>query len=100
MGIQKNVKSPMTKDLLMTYTFYALFFIAFLSYFIFGLQSLAVSLVCVGVAILCDLLLAKVTGKGNRPSAAVFGLIVAMSYSLGLPPVSYTHLTLPTKRIV
>ena len=85
MGIQKNVKSPMTKDLLMTYTFYALFFIAFLSYFIFGLQSLAVSLVCVGVAILCDLLLAKVTGKGNRPSAAVFGLIVAMSYSLGLP---------------
>ncbi|MCW4034522.1 MAG: RnfABCDGE type electron transport complex subunit D [Candidatus Bathyarchaeota archaeon] len=85
MGIQKNVKSPMTKDLLMTYTFYALFFIAFLSYFIFGLQSLAVSLICVGVAILCDLLLAKVTGQGNRPSAAVFGLIVAMSYSLGLP---------------
>jgi coenzyme F420 hydrogenase subunit beta len=72
----------------MTYTFYALFFIAFLSYFIFGLQSLAVSIVCVGVAIICDFVLAKVMGAkapSDRPSAAVFGLIVAMSYSLGLP---------------
>ena len=83
-----SISAPMTKDLLMEYTLVALFFIAFLSYFSFGLDSLVISLISVGVAVACDLLLSLVMGKKgsrNTMSAAVFGLIVALSYSLGLP---------------
>ena len=82
-------KIAMTKDLLMQYTLVALFFIAFLSYNIFGLESLVVCLISVGVALGCDILMSKVMGsKGpsNKMSAIVFGLIVALSYSLGLSP--------------
>jgi len=82
------VKAPMSKDLLMNYTLIALFFIAFLSYQVLGLDSLIISLISVGVAVGCDILLSMVMGsKGpkNTSSAIVFGLIVAMSYSLGLP---------------
>ena len=85
------VKAPMSKDLLMNYTLIALFFIAFLSYLVFGLDSLIISLISVGVAVGCDILLSMVMGsKGpkNTSSAMVFGLIVAMSYSLGLPIMS------------
>ena len=88
------VKAPMTKDLMMKYTLVALFFIAFLSYFAYGLPSLVISLLCVGVAVACDFLLSMVMGsKGpkNTMSAAVFGLIVAMSYSLGLPATMATE---------
>lgn len=92
-------KVAMTKDLLMQYTLVALFFIAFLSYNIFGLESLLICLISVGVAIGCDLLLSMVMGsKGRRNtmSAAVFGLIVALSYSIGMPPgMMYTEL-IPT----
>jgi Na+-translocating ferredoxin:NAD+ oxidoreductase RnfD subunit len=86
-----HVTGHMTKDLLMKYTFVALLFIAFLSYFAFGLASLLVSLISVGVAVACDFLLSMVMGSRgprNTMSAAVFGLIVAMSYSLGLPTMS------------
>ncbi len=88
------VKAPMTKDLMMQYTLVALFVIAFLSYFVFGLPSLVISLISVGVAVGCDFLLSMVMGsKGpkNTMSAAVFGLIVAMSYSLGLPTMMATE---------
>jgi len=88
MEIKTNVKAPMTKDLLMQYTLLALFAIAFLSYFVFGLPALVVSLISVGVAVGCDILLSMVMGsKGpkNTMSAIVFGLIVALSYSLGEP---------------
>jgi len=94
--VMKMVKAPMTKDLMMQYTLVALFAIAFLSYFVFGLPSLVISLISVGVAVGCDFLLAKVMGsKGpkNTMSAAVFGLIVAMSYSLGLPTMMATEQT-------
>ena len=94
-GYEKMViEAPMTKDLLMKYTFIALFFIAFLSYFSFGLPSLLISLISVGVAVACDFLLSPLMGeKGpkNTMSAAVFGLIVAMSYSLGLPTAMSTE---------
>jgi coenzyme F420-reducing hydrogenase beta subunit/Na+-translocating ferredoxin:NAD+ oxidoreductase RnfD subunit len=91
MGIKASVIAPMTKDLLMKYTFVALFFIAFLSFFVFGLDSLLVTIISVGVAVACDFLLSM--GMGSRgprnfTSAAVFGMIVAMSYSLGLPTMS------------
>ncbi len=90
-NVKTSVSCPMTKDLLMKYTFFALLFIAFLSYFAFGLASLSISLISVGVAVVFDFLLSMVMGsKGprNTMSAAVFGLIVAMSYSLGLPTMS------------
>lgn len=98
MGIQNSDKIPMTKDLLMKYTLLALCAIAFLSYFAWGLPSLVISLISVGVAVGCDFLLSMVMGsKGpkNTMSAAVFGLIVAMSYSLGLPVAMATE-TIPT----
>jgi len=86
MGIQTSVKAPMTKDLLMKYTFIALLIIAVLSYISFGFESILISIISVFVAVACDFLLSMVMGsKGpkNTMSAAVFGLIVAMSYSLG-----------------
>lgn len=92
----KMVKAPMTKDLMMQYTLVALFAIAFLSYFVFGLPSLVISLISLGVAVGCDFLLSMVMGsKGprNTMSAAVYGLIVAMSYSLGLPIAMATEMT-------
>lgn len=79
----KTVSAPMTKNLLMNYTFYALFVIAFLSYVVFGLQSVVLSIITVGVALLCEIIVSKFMGKKNLMSAAVFGLIVAMSYTLG-----------------
>lgn len=91
MGIKTSVIAPMTKDLLMKYTFFALFFIAFLSFFVFGLDSLLVTIISVGVAVVCDFLLSMVMGSRgprNLLSAAVFGMIVAMSYSLGLPTMA------------
>ncbi len=90
------VKATMTKDLLMQYTLVALFVIAFLSYFVFGLPALVISLISVGVAVGCDFLMSMIMGsKGprNTMSAAVFGLIVAMSYSLGLPVAMATEQT-------
>jgi coenzyme F420-reducing hydrogenase beta subunit/Na+-translocating ferredoxin:NAD+ oxidoreductase RnfD subunit len=88
MGIRTSVTAPMTKDLLMKYTFIALSIIAILSYITFGFESILISIISVLVAVACDFLLSMVMGsKGpkNTMSAAVFGLIVAMSYSLGLP---------------
>jgi len=81
----------MSKDLLMNYTLIALFFIAFLSYQVFGIESLVITLISLGAAVGSDILLSMVMGsKGskNTSSALVFGFIVAMSYSLGLPIMS------------
>ena len=93
------VKVAMTKDLLMQYTLMALIIIALLSYNIFGLESLVICLISVGVAVGCDILLSMVMGsKGpkNTMSAAVFGLIVALSYSIGMPPGMMSTETIPT----
>jgi len=92
-----SVSAPMTKDLLMKYTFVALCIIAVLSYLSYGFDSIIISAIAVLVAIACDYLLSLIMGeKGplNTMSAAVFGLIVAMSYSLGLPEMSTE--TIPT----
>jgi Na+-translocating ferredoxin:NAD+ oxidoreductase RnfD subunit/Pyruvate/2-oxoacid:ferredoxin oxidoreductase delta subunit len=83
------VKGAMTKDTIMQYTMVSLFFIAFISYWIFGVESLIVCLISVGVAIGCDLLIYIIMGskvRSNLNSAMVFGLIVGLSYSLGLTP--------------
>ena len=89
MGNQTSVKAPMTKDRMMQYTFIALCVLAAISYISFGVDSLIISVISVLVAVVCDFLLSMVMGKKgplNIWSAAVFGLIVAMSYTLGEAP--------------
>jgi electron transport complex protein RnfD len=83
--------ASMTKDKLMTYTFIALAVLTAISYLAFGFDSLIVALVAVGVAVGIDLLLHKVAADSqlNIMSAAVFGLIVALSYTLGLPTMGW-----------
>ncbi len=80
--------SWMTKNKLMTYTFVALVILAGVSAISFWPTSIIISLIAVAVAVGIDYLLSKVMkakGPQNPMSAAVFGLIVALSYSLGLP---------------
>ena len=79
--------SWMTKDKLMTYTLIALLILVGVSFFSWGITSLITSALAVLVAVAIDFLLYKVTADSplNTMSAAVFGLIVALSYSLGLP---------------
>jgi len=97
--------SWMTKDKLMTYTFFALLAIAIVTIVMwsgvsssnmmtgatvgmdFGLTVLINCLIAIGIAVGIDVLLNKVAVDSplNIMSAAVFGLIVAMSYSVGEP---------------
>ncbi len=80
--------SWMTKNKLMTYTFVALVILAGVSAISFWPTSIIISIIAVAVAIGLDYLLSKVMkakGPQNTMSAAAFGLIVALSYSLGLP---------------
>ena len=79
--------AEMTKDKLMLYTFVALLVLVGVSYLSFGLTSLIMAAIAVLVAVGIDLFISKVAAdaKPNTMSAAVFGLIVALSYSLGLP---------------
>ena len=94
MGKQTSVSCPMTKDLLMKYTFIALCILAAVSFISFGFDSLIISAISVLVAVACDYLLSLVMGKKgplDTMSAAVFGLIVAMSYSLGMASAMATE---------
>ena len=93
--------SWMTKDKLMTYTFVALLILAVVAIVLWwpvtttsgwnlGLTVAIASLIAVGVAVGIDALLYKVAEDSplNTMSAAVFGLIVALSYTLGLPSMA------------
>lgn len=97
--------SWMTKDKLMTYTFGALLALMIITTVLWwgvvaknpstgaevgwqmGLALLVNCLIAVGIAVGIDALFAKVASDSplNLMSAAVFGLIVGLSYSLGLP---------------
>src|SRR3972149_219750 len=100
--------SWMTKDKLMTYTFVALVVIAAITAILMwnvvdykpsdppftdpigwqlGLTVVLNCLVAVGVAVGIDALFSKLVSdsKLNLMSAAVFGMIVALSYSIGIP---------------
>jgi len=96
--------SYMTKDKLMTYTFLALLTVAIVTavlwsqvtpfdpvtnatYLNLGLTVILNCIIAVGIAVGIDALLFKVTSDSplNTMSAAVFGLIVALSYTLGVP---------------
>ncbi len=105
--------SWMTKDLYMTYTAIALIILAVISIVFWwnvnntvgltpwnnlGLTSAVICLLAVGVAVGLDFLMAKTT-HGDSPqntlSALVFGLIVAMSYSIGVPSMARMGMELP-----
>ncbi len=88
--------SYMTKDKLMIYTFIALLILVGVSYLSFGITSLIAAAIAVLVAVGIDVLISKTAADSqlNIMSAAVFGLIVALSYSLGLPSM-YTAEILP-----
>ena len=78
----------MTKNRLMTYTFVALTVLTGVSVISYWPTSIIDSLIAVAVAVALDYLLSRVTkamGPTNTMSAAVFGLIVALIYSLGIP---------------
>jgi len=80
--------SWMTKNKLMTYTFFALVILVGVSAIAYWPTGPIISLIAVAVAVALDYLISRVTkslGPVNTMSAAVFGLIVALSYSLGLP---------------
>jgi coenzyme F420-reducing hydrogenase beta subunit/Na+-translocating ferredoxin:NAD+ oxidoreductase RnfD subunit len=80
--------SWMTKDKLMTYTFIALLILVGVSALSWWPTSIIVSIIAVVIAVALDYLLSlgmKNRGPLNTMSAAVFGLIVALSYSLGTP---------------
>jgi electron transport complex protein RnfD len=87
-SVKAKVHSWITKDELMTYTCFALLALTAVSALSFGITSLIVAAVSVLVAVAIDYMFSKVTTKSqlNTMSAAVFGLIVALSYSLGVPP--------------
>lgn len=89
-----SVKAPMTKDLLMKYTFIALCILVAISFISFGVDSIIISVISVLVAVACDYLLSMVMGKKgplDTWSAAVFGLIVALSNSYGMAPAMATE---------
>lgn len=92
--------SHMTKDKLMMYTFAALLILAIITAAVWwpitqngwslGLTLVVNCGIAVVVAVILDALLAmfmKDKGPLNTMSAAVFGMIVALSYSLAIPPM-------------
>ena len=98
--------SSMTKDKLMTYTFVALVVIAVITVVMWspitvmhidgsqgwnlGLTVAISALISVGVAVGIDAFLHKVASDSplNLMSAAVFGLIVTLSYTFGVPSMN------------
>jgi electron transport complex protein RnfD len=98
--------SSMTKDKLMTYTFVALLILAVVSAVMWypvteptgwnlGISVAIISIIAVGIAVGADALISKVAVDAtmNTMSAAVFGLIVALSFSLGVPLMGQTGLS-------
>lgn len=83
-----HVTGPMSKDRLLQYTFVALLILVGVSALSWWPTSIIVSIVAVVVAVALDYLLSlgmKNRGPLNTMSAAVFGLIVALSYTLATP---------------
>jgi electron transport complex protein RnfD len=84
----------MTKDTLMKYTFIALCVLTGISFLSWGIDSIILASISVVVAVGTDILISKTAMKSqaNTMSAAVFGLIVALSYSLGIPSSLFREL--------
>jgi electron transport complex protein RnfD len=93
-----HITGPMSKNHLMQYTFVALLILVGVSFFSFGVTSLMTSAIAVLVAVALDAVIGlgmKRRGPINTMSAAVFGLIVALSYSLGVPAMAQPTDVLP-----
>jgi electron transport complex protein RnfD len=95
---QPNEKSLMTKNTLMKYTLVALVILVGVSALSWWPTSIILAVIAVTVAIGLDYALSLVMrtkGSLNTLSAAVFGLIVALSYSLSSPSsyIMSTYLT-------
>jgi len=83
-----HVTGHMTKDLLMKYTFVALCILAATAVLAFGITALVMEIVAVVVAIISYYMLSRVMrekGPINIYSAAVSGLVVALSFTSGVP---------------
>jgi hypothetical protein len=99
---EPNEHSGMTKNRLMTYTLVALAILTAVSALVWWPTSIILALVSVAVAITSDYvcsLFMKAKGPLNTLSAAVFGLIVALSYSLTSPYSFYTSTYLSSSYI-
>ena len=99
-----HITGAMSKNRLMLYTFVALLIIELVTIVMWwpvttpsgwslGLTLAICSLIAVGIAVGVDALIAKlaVDSEFNTMSAAVFGLIVTLSYSLGVPGMAMSE---------
>jgi electron transport complex protein RnfD len=99
-----HITGAMSKNRLMLYTFVALLIIELVTIVMWwpvttpsgwslGLTLAICSLIAVGIAVGADALIAKlaVDSEFNTMSAAVFGLIVTLSYSLGVPGMAMSE---------
>jgi Na+-translocating ferredoxin:NAD+ oxidoreductase subunit D len=87
--------SWMTKEVLMKYTLVALCILVGVSVLSWGLVPIVLSAVSVLVALSIDYFLSRVVRSKwswSPTSAAVIGLMVALSYSLGIPAPSFREL--------
>jgi electron transport complex protein RnfD len=83
--LEPEERGPMTKNKLMKCTLVALAILTAVSVFSWGLTSIILALIAVTVAVSLDYalsLILKAKGPLNTLSAAVFGLVVALSYTL------------------
>ena len=105
-----QITGAMSKTRVMTYTFAALMAITIITAILWwpamtphpdtgltdfiamplGALLLVNALIAVGVAVISDFVIGKAAGDSevNTMSAAVFGLIVALSYSIGIPTMN------------
>jgi Na+-translocating ferredoxin:NAD+ oxidoreductase subunit D len=86
-----HITGTMSKNRLMLYTFVALAVLVAIAAIPFGYTPIIVALIAVGVAVGIDFLFSKIVSDSqlNLMSAAVFGMIVACSYTLGLPGMGF-----------
>jgi len=104
-----HINGPMSKNRMMQYTFVALLIITAVSAGLWsqvttpsgwnlGLTLVICALIAVGIAVGVDILLHKLASDSvlNIWSAAVFGLIVTDSYTLGIPMMN-TEMGLPAE---
>ena len=104
-----HITGTMSKNRLMLYTFAALLAITVVSAALWspittpsgwnlGLTVAVCALIAVGIAVGLDILMHKLVSdsESNTWSAAVFGLIVTLSYSLGIPMMN-TEVGLPAE---
>ncbi len=85
---KKLVSMPMPKNQWMKYTLIALVIIAITSVIGFGITAIILTVVSLAVAVACDyavFLASRKKSASNIYSAAVAGMIVALSFSSGIP---------------